>query len=214
MRWLDAFILATYALQIIMICFFPVPSAGSTVEMLFKVRKDKNLSIDHPAKLVIHSMPKMMVMISATLFVTATSLLPLVSIIFPQLINYLFPLMKSQPNTLLILTALLLTIGNALTIIGVRTLRIHVTFQEFGETTKLHTTGIYGYIRNPITLGLGIIFAGFFLSLPCAVMFIGFILFGINSDYRVRMEEIYLQRTFGEVYYRYKNRVGKYFPRY
>jgi protein-S-isoprenylcysteine O-methyltransferase Ste14 len=214
MRWLDAFILATYALQIIMICFFPVPSAGSTVEMLFKVRKDKNLSIDHPAKLVMHSMPKIMAMILATLFVTATSLLPLVSILFPQLINYLFPLMKSQIDTLLILTALLLTIGNALTIIGVRTLRIHVTFQEFGETTKLHTTGIYRYIRNPITVGLGIIYAGFFLSLPSAVMFFGFILFGINSDYRVRMEEVYLQRTFGEVYYRYKNRVGKYFPRY
>lgn len=214
MRWLDAFILATYALQIIMICFFPVPSAGSTVEMLFKVRKDKNLSIDHPAKLVIRSMPKLMAMILATLFVTATSLLPLLSILFPQLINYLFPLMKSQPDTLLILTALLLTIGNALTIIGVRTLRIHVTFQEFGETTKLHTTGIYRYIRNPITVGLGIIYAGFFLSLPCAVMLFGFILFGINSDYRVRLEEVYLQRTFGEVYYRYKNRVGKYFPKY
>jgi len=214
LRWLDAFILATYALQIIMICFFPVPSAGSTVEMLFKVRKDKNLSIDHPAKLVIRSMPKLMAMILATLFVTATSLLPLLSILFPQLINYLFPLMKSQPDTLLILTALLLTIGNALTIIGVRTLRIHVTFQEFGETTKLHTTGIYRYIRNPITVGLGIIYAGFFLSLPCAVMLFGFILFGINSDYRVRLEEVYLQRTFGEVYYRYKNRVGKYFPKY
>jgi hypothetical protein len=46
---LTFFILATYAAQIIQIYFFSVPSAGSTVEMLFKVKKDPARANCHPA---------------------------------------------------------------------------------------------------------------------------------------------------------------------
>jgi len=81
------------------------------------------------------------------------------------------------------------------------------------ETTRLYTSGIYGCVRNPITVGLALIYAGFFLALPSAAMLIGLIFFLLNSAYRIKMEEVYLQRAFGEEYVRYKRRVGKYLPR-
>jgi protein-S-isoprenylcysteine O-methyltransferase Ste14 len=209
----DFFILATYTFQIILICFLPVPSAGSTVEMLSKVRRDNSFALNHPAKSAVQSTPLMIAAITATLLVTGTSLIPLITIIFPQVVDYLFPFMKVLPNTLIFISMLLLIIGNVLTFVAVRTLRSHVTFHGFGETTRLHMSGIYGYMRNPITVGLAGIYTGFLLALPSAVMLVGFIVFLFNSACRVRMEEVYLERTFGDKYQGYKNRVGKYFPR-
>jgi protein-S-isoprenylcysteine O-methyltransferase Ste14 len=213
MFWTKIIIVATYAFQIILICFFPVPSGGSTAEMLFKMRKDNDFATNHPAKSVLQSIPMTIVMITATLTVTAAWLIPLTTIIFPGVVDYVCPFVKVLPNTLKISSILLLVIGNGLTYVAVRTLRSNVTFHQFGETTRLHTSGIYGYIRNPITTGLAAIFFGFMLSLPSAAMLIGFAVFLLNSGYRVRMEEIYLRRVFGAEYSRYQNQVGKYFPK-
>ena len=210
---LDICTLATYAFQISLICFFPVPSAGSTVEMLFKVRKDNNFSKNHPAKSASRSILTTIAMITATLVAATFSLVPLICIIFPRVVNYLFPFMRVLPDTLTIISVALLILGNILTFVAVRTLRSHVSFHPFGETTRLYTSGIYGHIRNPITIGLTSIFAGFLLSLPSAVMLVGFAVFLFNSECRVRMEEVYLQRAFGDEYRQYQNRVGKYFPK-
>jgi protein-S-isoprenylcysteine O-methyltransferase Ste14 len=88
-----------------------------------------------------------------------------------------------------------------------------VRFHEFGETVQLHTAGIYRHIRNPITLGLAAIFTGFVLARLSVVMLIGFCIFLLNSNYRIKMEEVYLERTFSDDYVQYKNTVGKYFPK-
>lgn len=213
MRWLNLVILATYAAQIIQVCFFSVPSAGSTVEMLFKVRKDRAHSFHHPAAAAIRSRPKMIMLILATFAVTTFSLIPLVAIIYPSIIQLLVPFMEKPTGFMRTSCVLFLVTGNVLTFVAVATLRSHVSFHAFGESTRLHISGIYGYLRNPITVGLALIYAGFFLALPSAVMLLGLIVFLLNSAYRIKMEEVYLQRTFGEAYERYKKQVGKYFPR-
>jgi len=74
-------------------------------------------------------------------------------------------------------------------------------------------SGIYRYARNPITLGLAAIFAGFVFARPSAVMLIGFSVFLLNSNYRVKMEEVYLARTFGDKYAQYMDHAGRYFPK-
>ena len=152
-------------------------------------------------------------MVTATITVIVTALMPLITMIFPAAAGYLFPLVKAQPSFLTVISTLMMIGGNILTFVAVRTLRSHVTFHEFGEARRLHTAGIYNIIRNPITIGLAAIFIGFFLALPSVVMLLGVIVFLLNSAYRVGMEEVYLERTFGVEYVRYKNQVGKYFPK-
>ncbi|UCF89982.1 MAG: isoprenylcysteine carboxylmethyltransferase family protein [Desulfobacterales bacterium] len=213
LNWLDYFILGTYAAQLIQVCLFPVPSAGSTLEMLVKVRKDQALSVNHPAKAALQSTSKTAILLTATLTVGASALIPLLTLFFPQVEGYLLPLVASPPPALKIMSAILLAGGNILTFIAVGTLRSHVTFHAFGETARLYTAGVYSYLRHPITLGLGAIFAGFVLAVPSGVLMIGVIVFWCNSHYRVKMEEVYLHRTFGEEYRQYTNRVGKYFPK-
>lgn len=213
MDGLTYFILTTYAVQFILVCFFRVPSAGSTVEMVCKVKKAPGPARYHPAAAAIRSRPQMIMLILATLAVTAAWLIPLIAGIYPPIIKLLVPFMASPPKLMKAVCIVLLISGNVLTCIAVATLRSHVSFTRFGETTRLHTSGIYSCSRNPVTVGLALIFAGFFLALPSAAMLIGFIIFLLNSAYRIKMEEIYLHRTFGEDYEQYKQQVGKYFPK-
>ena len=207
------FILATYVAQIIQISFFAVPSAGSTVEMLFKVQNNPAQAADHPSSEAVQSRTKTALLIVATLVVTATSLIPLVTIIFPTTIRLLVPFLSAPSDLMQTACIIFLTAGNVLTYIAVAALRRHVSFHPFGETKRLYTFGIYGYSRNPITAGLALIYAGFLLALPTLVMLIGFIFFLMNASYRIRMEEVYLKRAFGDDYIQYSQRVGKYFPR-
>jgi protein-S-isoprenylcysteine O-methyltransferase Ste14 len=141
-------------------------------------------------------------------------MIPLLTIVFPVVNHYLLPFVKIPPSTALsMISAGLLVLGNSLTFIAVGTLRANVSFHDFGETARLYTEGIYGTIRNPITLGLGTVFAGFVLARPSVAMLIGWIIFALNSRYRIHMEEVYLEKTFGNDYHKYKDATGKYFPK-
>lgn len=210
---LTFFILATYVSQIIQVCFYSVPSAGSTVEMLYNVQNDPAGAVDHPAAAVIQSRFKVACLIAATLSVTATTLIPLITIIYPPFFQLLIPFIRQPSNLMKWIAIGCLVTGNIITYVAVATLKRNVNFHNYGETTRLYTAGLYGYLRNPITLGLALIYAGFFLALPTVGMLIGFILFISNSSYRINMEEIYLERAFGEAYRQYEQRVGKYFPK-
>lgn len=214
MHWLDYFIIATYIAQIYQIFFFAVPSAGSTAEMLFKVKRASSSAEGHPAAIIVNSTPKMIGAATATLAVLIGSFVPLLTIVFPAMNRYLLPVIQIPPPAALsIVSAGLLLVGNILTYIAVATLRAQVSFHDFGETTRLYTAGIYRAVRNPITLGLAIIFGGFVLARPSVVMLIGLFIFGFNSHYRIKMEEVYLEKRFGLEYLHYKAAVGKYFPK-
>lgn len=214
MHWLDYIIIATYIAQIYQICFFAVPSAGSTVEMLANRNRKSVPPKRHAGAMVVHANLRLVGIIGATLAVVTASLIPLLTVLFPAVNRYLLAFIKMPPPTgLSLISASLLLLGNALTFLAVATLRANVSFHEFGETTCLYTAGIYRTIRNPITVGLGIIFGGFVLARPSVVMLIGWIIFALNSHYRIRLEEGYLESAFGRNYLHYKHSVGKYFPK-
>ena len=213
-HWLDYFIIATYVAQIYQILFFAVPSAGSTAEMVFNRRRKLSDAGHHPATAIANSTSKMVATASATLIVLIGAFIPLLTIILPVTNRYLLPVMDIPPPAgFSIISAGLLLLGNILTYIAVATLRAHVSFHEFGETTRLYTTGIYRAVRNPITLGLAIIFCGFVLARPAVVTLVAMILFLLNSHYRIKMEEAYLEKSFGNEYLHYKAAVGKYVPK-
>lgn len=213
MHWHDYLIIATYIAQICQICFFAVPSAGSSAEMLLNRKRKSVYAQRHPAAAVVQSIPKMVGTVSTTIAVLIVAMIPLLTILFPALNRYLMPFVDAPPAALSIISAGLLLLGNSLTYIAVATLRAHVTFHDFGETTRLYTAGIYRLVRNPITVGLVAIFTGLVLARPSVVMLIGLILFMLNAHYRIKMEEGYLEQTFGSDYLLYKNTVGKYVPK-
>jgi protein-S-isoprenylcysteine O-methyltransferase Ste14 len=104
-----------------------------------------------------------------------------------------------------VLGAVLILIGSAVALAGVRQFRsARTTVLPFGGTTQIVTSGIYRWTRNPMYLGMAIAYTGFamlansawvFLFLPAAL--------GLVYVLAIRPEERYLARKFGDSYRRY-----------
>lgn len=105
----------------------------------------------------------------------------------------------------------LIVIGLALGAAGIRNFTRAATPVPTNEPTRtLVTTGIHGWTRNPIYLGLFLLYGGIgiaarspwtlILTLPLAVT----IRYGV-----VAREEAYLERRFGDAYRHYRTRVRR-----
>ena len=110
-----------------------------------------------------------------------------------------------------IVTGSLILIGSALFAAGIRNFSRAGTPVPTREPTRaLVTTGIHGWTRNPIYLGMFLIYAGIgigvhspsilVLAAPLAIV----IRYGV-----VAREEAYLERRFGDTYRDYKARVRR-----
>ncbi len=212
--WLGVLVFGTYLFQMIELVFLPVPSSLSTTKMFSKrfgmagetAKENKSRGEDL-------SDVRMTLWSSVAFSALILSLFPGIVFIFPRFYAHLWPIPISQFLAVRILSGSLLIFGNVLTLTAVLTLRRYTAFQSTGEAERLITGGLFGIIRNPIVVGLGTIFLGLVLSVPSFVMFSGFFLFVMNQNFRIKKEEEYLGRRFGEEYLIYEATVGRYFPK-
>jgi protein-S-isoprenylcysteine O-methyltransferase Ste14 len=134
----------------------------------------------------------------------------LIGFVLDWLLRLPFPVLEIEPVPWIIGSSLIL-IGLALTAAGIRNFsRAGTPVQSIKPTRALVTTGIYGWTRNPIYLGMFLLYGGIgvaarspwilILALPLAIT----IRYGV-----VAREEAYLERRFGETYRDYKARVGR-----
>lgn len=104
-----------------------------------------------------------------------------------------------------------IVVGLTFVIAGIRNFsRARTPVPTYAPTRALVTTGVHGWTRNPIYLGLFLMYAGIgmavrspsilFLALPLAIV----IRYGV-----VAREEAYLERRFGDAYRHYKTRVRR-----
>ncbi len=207
-------LLATYPVQAFQIFWLKVPSAGSTLEVFSRVRLDPGAARNHPAAQVLKSGPKAVLLITATATTTLVFLLPLIVELLPSVGDMFLPPIPLPQNGFRTAAIILLVIGNLVSTAGACTLKKHVTFHDFGETKSLYTRGIYRFVRNPVSTGLIILYAGFLCYLPSVAMAVGVAVAIVSSHMRIRMEEIYLKRTFGDRYRHYKQSTGKYLPKF
>jgi protein-S-isoprenylcysteine O-methyltransferase Ste14 len=110
-----------------------------------------------------------------------------------------------------IIASSLILIGIAVFAAGIRNFSSAATpVQGTKPTRALVTTGIHGWSRNPIYLGMFLVYGGIgiavrspwilILTLPLAIL----IRYGV-----VAREEAYLERRFGDAYLDYKRRVRR-----
>lgn len=88
------------------------------------------------------------------------------------------------------------------------------TLAPWDPTRNIVTVGLYGYVRNPMILGVFTVLIGesiFFTSLNIAVWSIVF--FIINTVYFIFSEEPGLEKRFGKEYLEYKKNVPRWIPR-
>ena len=85
-------------------------------------------------------------------------------------------------------------------------------FNKNGPKDTLITGGILKYVRNPLYLGVLLIYVAFiFLSISLISIALFIIIFLIYNR-MVNYEEKVLEKLFGEAYLKYKKRVSKWIP--
>ncbi|MBC8756619.1 isoprenylcysteine carboxylmethyltransferase family protein [Kordia sp. YSTF-M3] len=82
---------------------------------------------------------------------------------------------------------------------------------DLDEKTILITSGLFGFSRNPIFLGMLLSLLGLFLMQPNYITLFFFIIAYILIQIQVRLEEEYLQKIHQQKYQTYKNNVGRFF---
>lgn len=134
----------------------------------------------------------------------------LLGFVSDRLLPVAFPVPRIDPVHW-ILAGFLILIGLALAAAGIRNFSRAGTPVPTNEPTHaLVTTGVHGWTRNPIYLGMFLVYGGIgvaarspsilILTLPLAIA----IRYGV-----VAREEAYLERRFGDTYRDYKARVRR-----
>jgi protein-S-isoprenylcysteine O-methyltransferase Ste14 len=102
-------------------------------------------------------------------------------------------------------------VGLALFALGIRNFTRAATPVPSKEPTRvLVTTGIHGWTRNPIYLGMFLIYGGIGVAAPSPWTLILTLPLAITIHYGVvAREEAYLERRFGDAYRDYKARVRR-----
>ena len=105
----------------------------------------------------------------------------------------------------------LILIGLALAAAGIRNFaRAETPVRTIEPTRALVTTGIHGWTRNPIYLGMFLLYGGIGVAAQSAWILILALPVAITIRYGVvAREEAYLERRFGDAYRDYRGRVRR-----
>ncbi len=88
--------------------------------------------------------------------------------------------------------------------------RANTSIDPRGPVTRIVTSGLFAYSRNPIYLGMCLITLGVGLRKNSLIIFAGtFVLALLLKHAVIQHEEAYLEEKFGESYLRYKNKVRR-----
>lgn len=91
-------------------------------------------------------------------------------------------------------------------------LRQRTAILPFKPASSLVTSGILGWTRNPMYLGMAIFYVGLAVILnSLAALILLPLVLGTVQKQVIAREEAYLERAFGHEYVAYKNRVGRWF---
>jgi protein-S-isoprenylcysteine O-methyltransferase Ste14 len=128
--------------------------------------------------------------------------------------NRLLPLPFALPEAGLvhwIIAGSLILIGLALAGAGIRNFSRAATPVPTNQPTRtLVTTGIHGWTRNPIYLGMFLVYGGIGVAARSPWILIFTLPLAITIRYGVvAREEAYLERRFGDAYRDYKTRVRR-----
>ena len=128
--------------------------------------------------------------------------------------DHLLPLSFRVPRIDLghrIIPGSLIFVGLALAVAGIRNFSRAKTPVPTTEPTRaLVTTGIHGWIRNPIYIGMFLVYGGIGVAVRSPSILILTLPLAITIRYGVvAREETYLERQFGDAYRDYKAHVRR-----
>ncbi|WP_455369794.1 methyltransferase family protein [[Eubacterium] cellulosolvens] len=102
----------------------------------------------------------------------------------------------------------------ALILIGITIIRSTEKILFHEPQSGVIDRGLFAYVRNPLYLGVLLIYLGFVLGSFSTLSLVVLILIFFVYNYLAIFEEKDLERSFGEHYLEYKKRVPRWIPRF
>ncbi len=198
----------TFALQMALLVVLPVPSPVSVRRM----RPRRRVATDDAASPP--TAPDRFTDLVLPLLALGGLLLSLAAAAWPAIGYYLLPPGAGASIGLALASGIFLVLGNAVVLVAVAALRRQTTFDSRGQSRKLVTGGIFGWLQHPIVTGMGLIYLGLFLICPSPLVLGGLVCFGCHQRRRTAQEEMLLAARFGRPYHQYRARVGRFWPRW
>lgn len=139
-------------------------------------------------------------------------LLYAIGVILAVGLDHYWPLPAGLHGTLRWAGAVMMTIGVALNLWGAWSMRrARTPINPYRTVTGIVDTGAFRVTRNPLYLGLDLVFVGLFAWLDNAWGLVVFAGVAAVMHYGVILrEERYLEGRFGQAYRDYRNRVRRY----
>ncbi len=198
----------TFALQMALLVVLPVPSPVSFRHM----RPHRRVAADDAA--LPPTAPDRFADLVLPSLALGGLMLSLAAAAWPAIGIHLLPPGAGASIGLAMASGACLVLGNAVVLVAVAALRRQTTFDARGQSRKLVTGGIFGWLQHPIVTGMGLIYLGLFLICPSPLVLGGLVCFGCHQRRRTAQEEMLLAARFGQAYHQYRVRVGRFWPRW
>lgn len=135
----------------------------------------------------------------------------LAALVAMLVVHFLVPIARIMGFPWRLLGVVPFLLGTALTVRALQLFKLHKTTPEpFGTSRALVTSGPYGVTRNPMYLGILLMFSGIACLLGTAAPWLVVLMLGGVFDVNfIRREEGKMETKFGDAYKQYKTQVRR-----
>jgi protein-S-isoprenylcysteine O-methyltransferase Ste14 len=207
-------IFLAYGLLIFELVFLHVPSVASVYQLIWSNKSIINYSNEKLERGSLYNvlqwpaLKKLVLLALPTLISILTGLLPLFYVIiilfnvssWQDLNNYYFG--QNLAGVFLVGAGRMFTMY--------ATLNIRNQNRQKDSSFDLKTSRFFGISRNPILVGMYIMYVGMFVIFPQLLFAAGLFIYVLNMHFRILLEEDFLEFQFGEPFKIYKQKVKRY----
>jgi len=208
-----AILLVVYATIIYEIVVLPVPSVASTYQLFFVDRVDDAVKASPEGSLLqrvrqLSTPSKFILLFMPTAISVVNYCFPLIIYFLPEALFQSVMLLSIKSFWGDLLGLALIVLGRTLALCSV--VNIRAQNSQKANDFDLKTSGLFGFSRNPILVGMYLTYWGIFFLLPNIVSLIGFVIYAANMHFRILLEEDFLANLFREKFIQYRDNTRRY----
>jgi protein-S-isoprenylcysteine O-methyltransferase Ste14 len=207
-------ILMAYGLLLFELVFLHVPSVASVYQLVWSKNSiinynNEKLESGRLYEILKWPLLKKMLLLALPTFISIIAgCLPLVYLMFILLKTFSWQDLNNFYLIQNIAGIAFIVAGRVFTIYA--TLEIRKENQQKEKSFDLKTNGVFGLSRNPLLVGMYVMYLGMFIIFPDIFFAAGLIVYFSNMHFRILLEEDFLEFQFGKPFIMYKQRVKRY----